>query len=172
MTTERPNFNYGADGNEVGSAPVLHRDHSTQGREVVPQNNTPGVWRDWGPREPSDYQPPVKDDWQKVDDPALANSLDQRLVHEMAFAPDGLNANLEVLRTAVNEIVTNEIDDAPAFAAHFDMLSSSIQTKVFRTLWCGRHRSILDVLDAVEPKLTLDEMAEAEKWVRSLKVRN
>jgi hypothetical protein len=58
----------------------------------------------------------------------------------------------------------------PNFVAHFETLSPGIQTKAFRALRQYPHLGIYDLVDKIQPTLTLDEMAEAEKWIKGLKI--
>lgn len=48
-------------------------------------------------------------------------------------------------------------------------LSEGVQAKAYLALKRNPGASLLDVLDAIEPQLTLAEMAEAERWIRAWK---
>ena len=59
-------------------------------------------------------------------------------------------------------------DDPTGFAAVFDTMSPSLQSKVFGVMARSPHLRGLDLVDAIEKKLTLSEAAEAETWLRNL----
>jgi hypothetical protein len=94
--------------------------------------------------------------------------LHHELAREMQGTPDGFDANLESLKASA-EMVLDEVGDREAFISAFDELSPSVQTKALRAAWQNPGRSFLDLLDIVEPTLTLAEQAEAEAWVRKLR---
>jgi hypothetical protein len=69
------------------------------------------------------------------------------------------------LQTVANNIV-DTIPARDAFIAAFDTLSPSIKLKAFQVLRAHPHLGLADLLDVIEPKMTLSETAEAEKFVR------
>jgi hypothetical protein len=58
--------------------------------------------------------------------------------------------------------------DDPGFTATFDELSPGLQAKVFSVMANSPHKRGLDLLDAIEAKLTLAENVEAQRWLRAL----
>jgi hypothetical protein len=93
------------------------------------------------------------------------------LVREMSSTADGLAANLESLKASAEMILDEVGGSRDAFISAFDELSPSVQTKALRVAWHNPGASFLDLLDIIEPQLTLAEAHEAERWVRKLRSR-
>ena len=72
---------------------------------------------------------------------------------------------LETVQVAIGMILG---EDPTGFAEAFDRLSPGLQGKVFTTLSANPHLRGLDLIDAIERKLTLAEAAEAEAFLRGL----
>jgi hypothetical protein len=85
----------------------------------------------------------IRHDWRAPS--ASEAGLSPELVREMNGTADGFAANLASLKEAA------EFDQPAAVSEHFDALSRSTQTKVFRELWMHPGTSFLDLLDGVEP---------------------
>jgi hypothetical protein len=80
-------------------------------------------------------------------------------------------SNLESLKASAEMVLDEVGGNRDAFISAFDELSPSVQTKALRAAWQNPGRSFLDLLDIVEPQLTLSEAHEAEQWVRELRGR-
>ena len=100
--------------------------------------------------------------------PSQPTGLDPELVKDMTHSADGYDAQLESMKHSAERIL-DSVSNRDAFTRHFDSLSPSIQTKAYRALMRNPGASLTDVMDRVEPQLTLAEAYEAEKWVRGLK---
>jgi hypothetical protein len=97
-----------------------------------------------------------------------ATGLDPELVKDMTHSADGYDAQLESMKHSAERIL-DSVGNRDAFTRHFDSLSPSIQTKAYRALMRNPGASLVDVMDRVEPQLTLAEAYEATQWVRGLK---
>ena len=106
----------------------------------------------------------IRHDWNAPD----ASGLSPELAREMSSTVDGFAANVSLLKESATRLL-DEFGQSAAVEEHFESLSPSIQTKVFRELWLHPGISFLDLLDVVEPTLTLAEAHEAEQWLRKLR---
>jgi hypothetical protein len=104
----------------------------------------------------------------EVDPNGIAAGLDRELVREMASSPDALERNLAELRETASAFL-DTVPDRNTFVAAFDMFSPGLQRKAFQTLRANPRADLADLLDKIEPLLTLNEMVEAERFVRSLR---
>jgi hypothetical protein len=105
-----------------------------------------------------------------VDDPKTG--LPIAIMQEMARSADGLEANLDVLRTTLdarlNELASLGLNRDTVIAG-FDKLSAPLRHKFLRTAWHNPHLDIFNLLDKAEPLYTLAEAAEAEAFLRGLR---
>lgn len=109
--------------------------------------------------------PAVGFDPQGVPLVQTAPGLPGELVQEMTRAADGYDRNYDTLQDSANRVL-GEVKDPAAFSASFDTLSPGIQLKALRALWRSPGIGLADLIDRVEPQLTLAEAHEAGIWVR------
>ena len=101
----------------------------------------------------------------------IGTGLHHELAREMSATPDGFEANLESLKASAEMVLDEVGGNRDAFISAFDELSPSVQTKALRAAWLNPGASFLDLLDRMEPQLTLSEAHEAEAWLRKLRGR-
>jgi hypothetical protein len=95
--------------------------------------------------------------------------LPPNLVRDMHASTDGFDAQLEALKTSAARVLDSAPVDRNAFIAHFDTLSPPIQAKALQTLRAHPHLNLFDLIDKVQPTLTLTEMDEAMRWIGGLR---
>jgi hypothetical protein len=88
------------------------------------------------------------------------------IAREMHASADGYDAQLQMMQASAAKVLQ---EMPPHFAERFEKLSPGIQTKAFRALKQYPHLGIHDLVDKIQPTLTLSEMAEAEAWIKGLK---
>lgn len=73
-----------------------------------------------------------------------------------------------VVSTARN-VAEQILDDAPdGFTDSFDTMSAGLQRRVFETMAARPNLRGLDLIEAIENKLTLGQAVEASEWIRGL----
>jgi len=126
---------------------------------------------DWGDGERSSFAStamvPVDPDTL----PAPADMLAE-MQGEQVQTPDGgdpLAGLSNFVREGAVHVAEQILVDAPDdFVDTFDTLSSGLQRRVFEVMAACPHKRGLDLIEAIERKLTLGEAVEATEWVRAL----
>lgn len=169
MTISRPDWGDGGEGggrSMMPAAPVV-----TAGDDALGSRALVAEMENWSPAADvpagASLQPPADAAFAYF--MAMRNSTLPAIVErEINHSADGRDATLSYMRETARGILA-ESGNPAAFVKHFDTLSDGVQAKAYLAIKRNPGASFLDVLDAVEPQLTLAEMAEAETWARAWK---
>lgn len=115
---------------------------------------------DWsGDYNPADF---VGHSGHKPSDAGLPAAV----VDDMRNSADGYDAQLGSMQHSARLIAA---EYGQGIVDHFEQLPDSLKVKAYRTMMRNPGASLPELLDRIEPSLTLDEAAEAMQWVRKLK---
>jgi hypothetical protein len=96
------------------------------------------------------------------------HGLPPEIAKEMHASADGFDAELASLQSSATRVL-EPMPDPQSFVQHFETLSEPIKVKALQALRNNPHLDIYGLVDLVQPKLTLEEMAEAQAWIKGLK---
>lgn len=94
-----------------------------------------------------------------------ATGLPATFVQELSRSADGLEGSLDWTRASADRVLAS-VSDREGFITHFDKLSPGLQAKALHALYHHSRLDLVGLVDAIEPKLTLAEEAEASRWLR------
>ena len=134
------------------------------GGDIERPSNSPALWQDWGDggREPNAVVPVEEREPSAVI--AEVAGADTAAVED-----DALTGLTEFQVTTARDVAEQILEDAPDdFVDAFDTLSTGLQRRIFGVMAARPNLRGLDLVAAVEDKLTLGEAAEAADWLRNL----
>jgi hypothetical protein len=94
------------------------------------------------------------------------HGLPMEIAKEMHASADGYDAQLFMMQNSAAKVLQ---DMPPHFVEHFETLSEGIKVKAFRAPKAYPHLGVHDLIDKIQPTLTLSEMAEVQAWIKGLK---